>query len=174
MSELESIICASCKRSLPVADFTTEKKQYKCCLKCRDSAKSKYTPKPPEQRVKREKYSKRPPPCETDSEFFCSKCHSTLPISNFRDENGKYHKMCQDCLYIQRNEYQTQAQPKVKIHCDICKRDICSTMYDYHIKSNSHAYHVQRQNQPQRRVHRKRIVNVVEEKVDDEKNSTKN
>jgi hypothetical protein len=138
-------ICASCKNSLPITDFTTEKKQYKCCVKCRQNAKSKYTPKPPEQRVKREKYNSRPLPKDEDSEYFCSKCHATLAISNFRDENSTFHKTCNDCRHIYRNEYMTQAKPKTKIHCDVCNKDICSTMYSYHLKSASHAYHVQRQ-----------------------------
>jgi hypothetical protein len=67
----------------------------------------------------------------------------------------------------------TQAKPKTKIHCDVCNKDICSTMYSYHLKSASHAYHVQRQqDQSQPKTRRKRLI--VNEVKNEENNPQKN
>ena len=152
-------ICNNCRHTFPLTEFVTETKSYKCCNMCREIAKKKYTPKPPEQRVKREKNQKRDPPTDSDTEYFCRKCHTTLPINCFKSE-CKFFKTCEDCRVEQKESYcskKSSPKPKTKVHCEVCNKDICSHLYQYHLNSATHKYQLQRKTDLPRR--RKMIKN---------------
>ena len=177
-TEDNSKICGGCKKCYHITEFTLYKdgviyKEYKSCLKCRETAKNKYTPKPKEEHIPRQSYKVRQLPTEHDTNFWCNKCHNDMPINHFKDEDNTFYRTCDICRDIYKTEYISKKQPpKEKVFCEICKKHFVAHLYDYHCKSAVHKLNEQRLKEPVKRC-RKRIINVptILEKVDENKSS---